>query len=117
MPGVVHDVPWYVQDETLYDSEEIALRAGDAVTFIGVLREAGGRRELVPRPGDKTLVAYLRGRDSLETRIRLAGEGLRNTRRLNEFGLAVGLALLFPWELLLRLRRRKAPQDLAANEA
>lgn len=110
MPGVVHDVPWYVQDETLYDSEEIALRAGDAVSFIGVVREAGARRELVPRPGDKTLVAYLRGREAIETRIRLAGEDQRNKRRLNEFGLAAGLVLLFPWELLVRLRRRKAAQ-------
>jgi hypothetical protein len=121
MPGVVHDVPWYVQDETLYDSEEIALRAGDAVSFIGVLREAGGRRELVPRPGDKALVAYLRGRDAIETRIRLAGEDLRNKRRLNELGLAAALLLLMPWELLLWLRRRRAAQDpgavAEANEA
>lgn len=108
MPGVVHDVPWYVQDETLYDSEEIALRAGDAVSFIGVVREAGARRELVPRPGDKTLVAYLRGREAIETKIRLAGEAQRNQRRLNEVGLAAGLLLLFPWELLLLLRRRRA---------
>jgi hypothetical protein len=107
-PGVVHDVPWYVQDETRYDSEEIALRAGDAVSFIGIVREAGGRRELMPRPGDKTLVAYLRGRDAIETKIRLAGEGQRNQRRLNELGLAVGLLLLFPWELLIWLHRRKA---------
>jgi hypothetical protein len=121
MPGVVHDVPWYVQDETLYDSEEIALRAGDAVSFIGVLRGAGDRRELVPRPGDKTLVAYLRGREAIENKIRLAGEGQRNQRRLNTLGLAAGLLLLFPWELLVRLRRRKAAQasdrPAEANEA
>jgi hypothetical protein len=107
-PGVFHDVPWYVQDETFYDSEEIALRAGDAVTFIGVLREADGRRELVPPPGAKTLVAYLRGRTSIDTKIRFAGEDIRNKRRMNQLGLAAGLLLLFPWELVIWLRRRRA---------
>lgn len=108
MPGVHHDVPWYVQDETLYDSEEIALRAGDAVSLIGVLRTADGRRELVPPPGSKTLVAYLRGRSAIDTKIRFAGEDIRNKRLMNQVGLAVGLLLLFPWELLIWLRLRKA---------
>lgn len=81
-----------------FESEEIALRPGDAVSLIGVVRQVDGRRELVA-PAGKELVGYMRGRAAIESKLAFADEGARNGRNAALAALVIGLLLLVPWEL------------------
>lgn len=93
-------------DNAGYESEEIALRPGDAVSLIGVVRQVDGRRELVA-PAGKELVGYMRSKSAIEGKLARAGEGARTQRHVAIGAVVIGLLLLMPWELLSRLRRRK----------
>lgn len=97
-----------------FESEEIALRPGDAVSLIGVVRDVGGRRELVA-PEGKALVGYLRSREAIEAKLALAGEGARTQRNVALGALVFGLLLLIPWELPSRIRRYRARRAAEAD--